>query len=151
MKAPQHRRNLWSVLLITVGLVIAFFIFNGLDVFKTSVDLTNENVIQSSSSTNTTLPTIHPEDSIPSYVRSTYQFIKKHGDAPHGYYGVRSFQNREKRLPQRSRNGAPIQYREWDVHPRRDGIDRGAERLVTGSDETAWYTADHYRSFIKFE
>lgn len=151
MKAPQYRRNLWSVLLLTVGLVIAFFIFNGLDVFNPPADLTNENIEQTSTSANTPLHSINPEDSIPSYVRSTYQFIQKHGDAPHGYYGGRSFQNREKRLPQRSKNGTPVQYREWDVHPRRDGIDRGAERLVTGSDGSAWYTADHYRSFIHIE
>ncbi len=150
MKAPSNRRTILSVLLITAGFVIAFFIFNGLDVFKTSIDLTNENIVQTAS-TSSTPPSIKVTDSIPDYVRSTYQFIKKHSDAPHGYYGGRSFQNREKRLPQRGRNGASIQYREWDVHPRRDGIDRGAERLVTGSDGSAWYTADHYRSFIPVE
>ena len=150
MKAPSNRSKLLSVLLITAGLIIAFFIFNGLDVFKSSIDLTNENTIQTAS-TIAPPPSINSTDSIPDYVRSTYEFIKKHSDAPHGYYGGRSFQNREKRLPQRGRNGAPIQYREWDVHPRRDGIDRGAERLVTGSDGSAWYTADHYRSFIHVE
>lgn len=150
MKAAPNRNKLWTVLLITAGLLIAFFSFNGLDVFNPPIDLTNENVVEKTS-LDAPLPAMKTGDSIPSYVRSTYEFIKKHGDAPHGYFGGRAFQNREKRLPQQTKNGTSIQYREWDVHPKRDGVDRGAERLVTGSDKSAWYTADHYRSFIKFE
>jgi guanyl-specific ribonuclease Sa len=30
-------------------------------------------------------------------------------------------------------------------------VDRGAERLVTGSDGSAWFTADHYRTFLLIE
>lgn len=150
MRVSPNRSKLWSILIITAGLVIAFFIFNGTDIFKSSIDVNNEDVVQTAS-VNLSFSENTSVDSIPSYVRSTYDFIKKHGDAPHGYYGGRAFQNREKRLPQRGKNGAPVQYREWDVHPRRDGVDRGAERLVTGSDGTAWFTADHYRSFSNIE
>jgi len=35
------------------------------------------------------------------------------------------------------------------VNPRMPGKNRGPERLVTGSDGSAYYTADHYKSFIK--
>lgn len=150
MRSRPNRSKLWSVLLITVALVIAFFIFNGPDVFNSSIDIHDENKIQATSM-GTPSPEINTTDGIPAYVLTTYDFIKKHGDAPHGYYGGRAFQNREKRLPLRGKNGAQVQYREWDVHPRRDGVDRGAERLVTGSDGTAWYTADHYRTFIIVE
>lgn len=58
------------------------------------------------------------------------------------------FQNRERRLPARPRG----YYREYTVDtPGSD--DRGARRIVTGGDPPAeyWYTADHYRSFRRFD
>ena len=59
-----------------------------------------------------------------------------------GYVGGREFQNRERRLP-RGR------YREYDVNPKIRGRSRDAERIVieqhTGK---AYYTGDHYRTFI---
>lgn len=64
------------------------------------------------------------------------------GSPPPGYVGGRPFQNRERRLPRG-------QYREYDVNPKVPGQDRGPERLVidqrTGK---AYYTKDHYRTFI---
>jgi ribonuclease T1 len=59
-----------------------------------------------------------------------------------GYVGGRAFNNRERRLP-------AGRYREYDVHPRVPGRDRGPERLVV--DQTtgrAYYTGDHYRTFV---
>jgi hypothetical protein len=35
----------------------------------------------------------------------------------------------------------------WDVNPRMPNQDRDAERIVTGSDGSAWFTTDHYRTF----
>jgi ribonuclease T1 len=64
------------------------------------------------------------------------------GAALPGYVGGRAFHNRERRLP-------AGRYREYDVHPRGAGQDRGPERLVI--DETtgrAYYTGDHYRTFV---
>ncbi|WP_119716889.1 ribonuclease domain-containing protein [Cognatilysobacter tabacisoli] len=58
------------------------------------------------------------------------------------------FQNRERRLPARPRG----YYREYTVDtPGSD--DRGARRIVTGGDPPTeyWYTADHYRSFRRFD
>jgi ribonuclease T1 len=85
----------------------------------------------------------------PAYVLETLAHICTHGEAPAGYVGGRTFQNREKRLPLNDEKGHPIRYREWDVHPKEPGKNRGAERLVTGSDQSAWYTRDHYKSFRK--
>jgi ribonuclease T1 len=66
----------------------------------------------------------------------------RHGEPLPGYVGGRAFQNRERALP-RGR------YREYDVYPKVPRRNRGAERIVvdqrTGK---AYYTADHYRSFI---
>jgi ribonuclease T1 len=53
------------------------------------------------------------------------------------------FQNRERGLP-------PGTYREYDVHPRIRGRDRGPERLVIdGASGRAYYTPDHYRTFVQ--
>ena len=91
-------------------------------------------------------PETKPRDvqaAIPLSARDTLSAIEtRHGDPPPGYVGGRTFQNRERVLP----SG---RYREYDVHPKVPGKNRGAERIVieqrTGK---AYYTADHYRSFI---
>jgi hypothetical protein len=66
-----------------------------------------------------------------------------------GYEGGRRFQNLERNLPRTDRGGRRLSFREWDVNPLRPGVNRGAERMVTGSDGSAYYTSDHYRSFIR--
>ena len=81
--------------------------------------------------------------SIPLSARETLSAIEsRQGEPPPGYIGGRTFQNRERVLP-RGR------YREYDVHPKVPGKNRGAERIVidqrTGK---AYYTADHYRTFV---
>lgn len=80
---------------------------------------------------------------IPESARETLKALEaRHGDPLPGYVGGRTFQNRERTLP-RGR------YREYDVHPKVPGKNRGAERIVidqrTGK---AYYTADHYRTFV---
>jgi ribonuclease T1 len=75
--------------------------------------------------------------------RDVLAAIQKRDGAPlPGYVGGREFHNRERRLP-------AGRYREYDVHPRVAGRDRGPERLViertTGR---AYYTGDHYRTFV---
>ena len=59
-----------------------------------------------------------------------------------------TFQNRERLLPQRPRG----YYREFTVDTP-GSRDRGARRIVTGGDPPVayWYTADHYRSFRRFD
>jgi ribonuclease T1 len=70
------------------------------------------------------------------------QLQARHGEPLPGYVGGREFQNRERRLP-RGR------YREYDVNPKVRGRSRDAERIVieqkTGK---AYYSGDHYRTFI---
>ncbi len=150
MRANQNKSKLWSVLILSLGLIVTFFIFYSSDFVSPINDVLSADRSREQSSTNEKALIAAP-DSIPDYVRNTYNFILKHGDAPHGYYGGKTFQNREKRLPLKTARGQSIHYREWDVHPRREGTDRGAERLVTGSDESAWFTADHYNTFILIE
>lgn len=86
---------------------------------------------------------------IPDKVQKVLDFVDKEGEAMDGYEGGRTFGNFEKRLPQTDAQGRRMKYREWDVNPLRPGVNRGAERLVTGSDGSAWYTSDHYETFKK--
>jgi guanyl-specific ribonuclease Sa len=83
----------------------------------------------------------------------TLAYIHKHGEAPPGYVGGRRFGNYgrggEEKLPVRDPQGRRIEYREWDIHPRTPGRNRGPERIVTGNDGRAWYTGDHYRTFME--
>ncbi len=76
-------------------------------------------------------------------------YIRAHHEAPPGYEGSRRFGNYEKALPQADGDGRRIQYQEWDVHPHLEHVNRGAERIVTGSDGRAWYTDDHYAHFTE--
>ena len=75
--------------------------------------------------------------------RDVLAAIEARGGEPlAGYVGGRAFQNRERRLP-------AGRYREYDLYPRASGQDRGPERLVI--DQTtgrAYYTGDHYRTFV---
>ena len=67
---------------------------------------------------------------------------KRHGDPLPGYVGGKTFHNRERKLPFG-------RYREYDVHPKVPGRNRGAERVVIEQQSgKAYYTGDHYRSFV---
>lgn len=87
------------------------------------------------------------QSKIPQKVYEVLKYIKENGTAPEGYVGGRKFGNYEKLLPQKDENGRRINYEEWDVNPKQKGRNRGAERLVTGSDGRAYYTKNHYKSF----
>jgi guanyl-specific ribonuclease Sa len=73
--------------------------------------------------------------------------------APDGFEGGRTFHNEgrggEQQLPHEDKKGDAISYHEWDVNAKVQHMNRGTERLVTGSDGSAYYTSDHYRTFTK--
>jgi len=70
------------------------------------------------------------------------------GSAPSGYVGGRQFMNDTRggttALPHQDGSGRVITYHEYDVNPHVSGVNRGPQRLVIGSDGSAWDTADHY-------
>jgi ribonuclease T1 len=90
-------------------------------------------------------PPIRPRAESPALERAREMLatIEARGGEPlSGYVGGRAFQNRERRLP-------PGRYREYDVHPRVAGRDRGPERLlIEQATGRAYYTGDHYRTFL---
>jgi ribonuclease T1 len=91
------------------------------------------------------------KEEIPQKVYEILKYIKSNGKAMDGYVGGRVFQNREKQLPMNDNGGNKINYQEWDVNPKVNGKNRGAERMVTGSDGRSWYTTDHYRTFTEIK
>jgi len=56
------------------------------------------------------------------------------------------FKNRERRLPRKARG----YYREY-VHPTKGVRGPGPQRVVVGSGGEWYYTADHYKSFIRID
>lgn len=85
---------------------------------------------------------------VPLKVIEVLKYIRIHHTAPPGYVGSRHFGNFEGRLPELDSAGKRINYQEWDVNAHQKGLNRGAERLITGSDSSAYYTPNHYESFI---
>ncbi len=90
-------------------------------------------------------------EGIPEKVLTVLKFIKKNNHAMDGYVGGRVFSNREGILPKQTETGAKIDYQEWDVNPKVQGQNRGAERLCTGNDGRNWYTKNHYKTFTEIK
>lgn len=88
---------------------------------------------------------------VPKKVIKVYEYVLENDKPMAGYVGGRIFQNRERKLPKSSNNGNRIEYKEWDVNPKKPGKNRGAERLITGDNRSAFYTKDHYKTFIQFK
>lgn len=88
---------------------------------------------------------------IPKKVLTILAYVRQTGQAQAGYVGGRRFGNFEGHLPRQDIEGRRINYQEWDVNPKKQGRNRGTERLVTGSDGKAWYTNDHYNSFTEIK
>ncbi|WSB23145.1 polymorphic toxin-type HINT domain-containing protein [Streptomyces albidoflavus] len=89
----------------------------------------------------------------PEKAHSTLDHIDQYGTHPPGFKGGRTFKNLgrngEEKLPEFDSGGNPVTYQEWDVNPYVKGVNRGAERLITGSDGSARYTTDHYTSYVQ--
>ena len=88
------------------------------------------------------------QPAIPQEAYDTYNYVIDHNGAPPQVYkGGKTFLNDGRSggevLPT---NSAP--FREYDIFPYDPIIGRGAERIVIGVDSRAWYTGDHYSSFI---
>lgn len=64
-----------------------------------------------------------------------------------GTRGGTTWPNRDGALPRTDVAGNPVQYLEWDVNRKQPGQARDSERIVTGSNGTAWYSPDLFRTF----
>ncbi|MGY0035488.1 ribonuclease domain-containing protein [Pedobacter sp. NJ-S-72] len=102
------------------------------------------NTIQGRTVNTTNSTTKKAFATVPQKAYTVADYVAKNGRAPQGYVGGTVFQNREGLLPQGTA------YKEYDVNPKVSGQNRGAERIVIGSDGSRYYTGDHYASFTKF-
>ena len=68
-----------------------------------------------------------------------------------GTHASGTWQNRNGDLPRTTPDGTPITYREHDVNNKNPGSTRDAQRFVTGSDGSVYYTDDHYSTFTKLK
>ena len=88
---------------------------------------------------------------IPQKARDTVAHVRQTGKAPPGHKGGRTFKNDGRGggqvLPTVDQHGNPITYKEYDVNAYQQGVNRGAERVVIGSDGRAYYTSNHYTTF----
>ncbi|MGN6606374.1 MAG: ribonuclease domain-containing protein [Jatrophihabitans sp.] len=87
-----------------------------------------------------------PLSSLPPQVAATVRLVEQGGPFPYPRNDGVVFHNNEHHLPA-ERDGY---YHEYTV-PTPGSPDRGARRLIVGSDGTYWYTADHYESFVRVE
>jgi guanyl-specific ribonuclease Sa len=143
------------IFLIGVSFLLIFFVIQDvrplqnasaleIDEKISNRDKISNNSIKQSNDQQSELKTLHLQNvSIPEYVLTTLMYVRSEGKAPKDFVGGRTFHNREKRLPKLKNDT----YREWDVHPKKPNLNRGAERLVT-SNTSSYYTKDHYNSFI---
>ncbi|MCA9091421.1 MAG: hypothetical protein KDA90_22630, partial [Planctomycetaceae bacterium] len=94
-----------------------------------------------------------PKSSIPQKATDTLNTIRQTNAAPKGYKGGATFANDGRGggqvLPKSDSAGKPITYREFDVNPYQKGVNRGAERIVIGSDGRSYFTNNHYRTFTE--
>ncbi len=94
---------------------------------------------------------VQPDGTVPQKALEVLKYVRENEKAMDGYVGGRVFGNREKLLPEQNEKGNPMQYQEWDVNPKTEGKNRGTQRLITSRNGRAWYTGDHYRSFIEIK
>ena len=74
--------------------------------------------------------------------------LAHNGATQQGYKGNKTYNNipassDAQKLPN------DVTYKEYDVNQYVQGQNRGGERVVIGSDNSLWYTNDHYKSFTK--
>ena len=90
---------------------------------------------------------------VPQKATNTLGTIRQTNAAPKGYKGGGVFANDGRQagqvLPKLDSAGNPITYREFDVNPFQKGVNRGPARIVMGSDGKAYFTNDHYKTFIE--
>jgi RHS repeat-associated protein len=91
---------------------------------------------------------------VPTKAMDTFLTVQQTGTAPAGFYGGKIFKNLGLKggqvLPRTAADGSAITYREWDVNPFVSHALRGTERIVTGTDGSAYYTSNHYDTFVQF-
>ncbi|MFT4086354.1 MAG: ribonuclease domain-containing protein [Gordonia sp. (in: high G+C Gram-positive bacteria)] len=157
-----------AVLIVAVGL--AWWTAGGNDDAKTASTPSAHSVVAPGSASTSTSsrsagakttsgkrqtpkPSSKPAQNVPARVQKTLALIDAgrwpaDADSP-GTRGGDRFGNYENRLPATGPDGRRRTFQEWDVNPKQPGRGRDAERIITANDGSAWYTLDHYQTFIQ--
>ena len=85
------------------------------------------------------------------YENAGWPNVPKLPEQTPGTHASGTWQNRNGDLPRTTGDGTPITYREHDVNDKNPGSTRDAQRFVTGSDGSVYYTDDHYSTFTKLK
>lgn len=164
MAAPKSKSPIIALLVALVGLAVAVFVGTtqtGGDsgstpaavatTTTTAASVTSAAPKPGSPKPAAPTPTPGADAAVPQAAWATLAAIDAGrwppSDAP-GTEGGRVFGNHESRLPA-SAGGQKVRYQEWDVNRKQSGRGRDAQRIVTGSDGSAWYTDDHYETFAR--
>ncbi|WP_336705993.1 polymorphic toxin-type HINT domain-containing protein [Oerskovia sp. USHLN155] len=93
---------------------------------------------------------------LPKHVQDVLDHVDANNGAGPAGFGLpnwqgaqRPFGNKEGYLPSTDGAGGVVKYFEYDVNPYAPGVNRGPERLITGTDGSAYYTSDHYSNFVQ--
>ncbi|MEV6116320.1 ribonuclease domain-containing protein [Streptomyces sp. NPDC052109] len=89
---------------------------------------------------------------VPDHAQRTLSLIDAGQWPPHDNSGTRggeAWPNRDGVLPGVDADGNPIHYLQWDVNRKQPGHPRDSERIVTGTDGSAWYTGDRLLTFTR--
>ncbi len=134
----KSNKIIYGVLIVVLLLVVVLKKFN----------IQNNSYVNAQTSTQTNPDSKFTKQDIPQNAIDVLNYVRKYHQPMSGYEGGRVFKNREKRLPIYDEKQHKIYYQEWDIYPKIKGKNRGAERLITGSNQTAYYTNDHYNTFV---
>jgi ribonuclease T1 len=160
------KNNYLQILIcLLIGMGIGFFIGKNINSHQQNLNDTQHSVRVEHSKKNSTISNLlnentHPEPNsvgvssasiIPQKAYKIWEYVKQHQQAPEGYVGGREFKNRERQLQLKNKHGKILQYQEWDVNPKIEHQNRGAERLITSNDGRAWYTNNHYKTFTELK
>ncbi|MDH6677827.1 ribonuclease T1 [Rhodococcus sp. LBL1] len=167
MAAPRSKSPIIALLVALAGLAVAVFVGTqggGDDKAPAASSVSSVTSASSSVSVTSSAPAktttakapatttaAQPSSAVPQTAWATLAAIDAGrwppADAP-GTEGGRTFGNHEGRLPATA-GGQKVRYQEWDVNRKQSGRGRDAERIITGSDGSAWYTDDHYETFTR--
>ena len=85
------------------------------------------------------------------YENAGWPNVPKLPEQTSGTHASGTWKNKNGDLPTTTSDGTAITYREHDVNNKSAGIIRDAQRFVTGSDGSVYYTDDHYSTFTKLK
>lgn len=162
MKKPSKKQSAWLTLGVAVLLLIVAIVANRIDDHPRdtgSAKPVGTSVVKTTAKTGAT-PGVVGQSAPPSKVAGVpdqaYRTLVEidagrwpgSANSP-GTHGGDTWNNRDGSLARKDASGRAINYQEWDVNPKQPGQTRDAERIITGSDGSAYYTGDHYKTFTR--